>query len=212
MISKIGRQLLAGPVTAIVMRLQTTGVTPNGLTSFGFMLTALSAILLIMGQLPWGGFILIFAALFDMLDGTLARRTNQVSSFGAFWDSTLDRYSESLTLVALTVHYVSQMGATPAGGGSTEIVLIAVAIVGSFMVSYTRARAEALNYECKSGILQRPERVVLLVVGLLFGWMLPILWILAIFTNVTAIQRMYEVYSQASIQAQSQQSSSPEHQ
>jgi CDP-diacylglycerol--glycerol-3-phosphate 3-phosphatidyltransferase len=211
MISKIGRQLLAGPVTAIVTRLQNTGITPNGLTSFGFLLTALTALLVLMGQLRWGGFLLIFAALFDMLDGTLARQTNQVSSFGAFWDSTLDRYSESLVLISLVAYYVTQMVATP-GIGGIEIVLLAVTIVGSFMVSYTRARAESLQYDCKVGVLQRPERVVLLVIGLLFNWMLPVLWILAIFTNVTALQRMYEVYTQASAQAKAQQETSPEHQ
>lgn len=210
MISKIGRQLLAGPVTAIVRRLQYTGITPNGLTSLGLVLTALCAFLLILGQLAWGGFILIFAALFDMLDGTLARQTNQVSSFGAFWDSTLDRYSESLILIALVIYYVNVMAASGGTAGGIEIILLSITIVGSFMVSYTRARAESLNYECKVGVLQRPERIVLVVVGLLFGWMQPVLWLLAIFTNVTAFQRMYEVYLQA--QAQSRQNSSPEHQ
>ncbi len=196
MISKIGRQLLAGPVTAIILHLQGTGITPNNLTSLGFFLTAISAALLLVGQLRWGGLVLIVAALFDMLDGSLARQTNQVSSFGAFWDSTMDRYSESLTLLALIVYYVNLMVATQAQSGGIEIVLLAVALIGSYMVSYTRARAEALNFECKVGVLQRPERLILLIVGLLFGWMQPVLWILAIFTNVTAIQRMIEVYSQ----------------
>ncbi|MBP7960716.1 MAG: CDP-alcohol phosphatidyltransferase family protein [Caldilineaceae bacterium] len=201
MISKIGRQLLAGPITAIIIRLQGTGITPNNLTSLGFFLTAISATLLLMGQLRWGGLLLIIAALFDMLDGSLARQTNQISSFGAFWDSTLDRYSESLTLLALVYYYVTVMGATQGQRGGTEIVLLAVTLIGSFMVSYTRARAEALNFECKTGVLQRPERVILLIVGLLFGWMQPVLWILAIFTNVTAIQRMVEVYTQAQARA-----------
>ena len=201
MISKIGRQLLAGPVTAIIVHLQGTGITPNNLTSLGFFLTAISAALLLVGQLRWGGLVLIVAALFDLLDGSLARQTNQISSFGAFWDSTLDRYSESLTLLALVYHYVTVMGAAQGQRGGTEIVLLAVTLIGSFMVSYTRARAEALNFECKAGILQRPERIILLIMGLLFGWMQPVLWILAIFTNVTAIQRMVEVYTQAQARA-----------
>ena len=196
MISKIGRQLLAGPVTAIILRLQGTGITPNNLTSLGFFLTVISAALLLVGQLHWGGLVLIIAALFDMLDGSLARQTNQVSSFGAFWDSTLDRYSESLTLLALVIYYVNVMRSTQAQSGGIEIILLAVALIGSFMVSYTRARAEALKFECKVGVLQRPERVILLIVGLLFGWMQPVLWILAVLTNVTAVQRMIEVYSQ----------------
>ncbi len=197
MISKIGRQLLAGPVTAIIIRLQGTGITPNGLTSLGFLLTSISALFLLLGYLRWGGVLLIVAALFDMLDGSLARQTNQVSSFGAFWDSTLDRYSESLTLLALVFYYTNLPAVAGSKGSSTEIMLLAVTLIGSFMVSYTRARAEALDFECKVGVLQRPERVILLIVGLLFGWMLPVLWILAIFTNATAIQRMYEVYTQA---------------
>lgn len=197
MISKIGRQLLAGPVTAIIIRLQGTGITPNGLTSLGFLLTSISALFLLLGYLRWGGVLLIVAALFDMLDGSLARQTNQVSSFGAFWDSTLDRYSESLTLLALVFYYTNLPAVAGSKGSSTEIMLLAVTLIGSFMVSYTRARAEALDFECKVGVLQRPERVILLIVGLLFGWMVPVLWILAIFTNATAIQRMYEVYTQA---------------
>lgn len=197
MISKIGRQLLAGPITAIIARLKGTGITPNGVTTLGFLLTAISAALLLMGNLRWGGIVLIFASLLDLVDGSLARQTNQVSSFGAFWDSTLDRYSESLTLLALVIYYVNLSIGTQGAQGGIEIVLLAITIVGSFMVSYTRSRAETLNFECKVGILQRPERVILLIVGLIFGWMQPVLWILAVFTNVTAFQRMYEVYTQA---------------
>lgn len=124
-----------------------------------------------------------------MLDGALARATKQSSLFGAFLDSTLDRYSESITFLALAYYY------SGTSGNRAELVLIFVILVGSLMVSYTRARAEALNIECNAGILQRPERVILLIAGLLIGWMQPILWIMAIFTNISALQRIYEVYS-----------------
>lgn len=172
----------------LVSKLRDTGITPNALTYTGFILTALSAIVIATGAFIWGGILLIVAALFDMLDGTLARETNQSSTFGAFLDSTLDRYSESVTFLALAYYYAVQPG------GRLELVLIFLLLVGSLMVSYTRARAEALNVECKVGILQRPERVVLVVAGLITGWILPVLWILAIFTNVTVVQRVYEVY------------------
>ncbi len=188
MLSKIGRQITAGPVERIVRWLQTLGVTPNGLTYTGFALTILTALLLAGGLFRWGALLLAVAAAFDMLDGSLARLTAQSSVFGAFIDSTLDRYSESVTLLALAYHY-SQTPAT-----RTELVLVFVILVGSLMVSYTRARAEGLSLKVSGGMLQRPERIILLILGLLTGWMQPILWIMAILTNVSAIQRIYEVY------------------
>ncbi len=188
MLSNYGRRFFAEPLTRLVSHLRNTGITPNALTYTGFILTALSALVIALGYFVWGALLLIIAAAFDMLDGTLARVTNQSSTFGAFLDSTLDRYSESITFLALAYYYAVQ------ARGRTELVLIFVILVGSLMVSYTRARAEALRVECKVGILQRPERVVLVVAGLMTGWMLPVLWILAIFTNVTVIQRVYEVY------------------
>lgn len=188
MFSDYGRKLLAEPIARLVGWLDRTGVTPNALTYTGFILTVLTALLLATGFFRVGALVLVVAALFDMLDGSLARATGQSSTFGAFLDSTLDRYSESVTFLALAVYYSGQASTR------TELVLVFIILVGSLMVSYTRARAEGLNIECKVGILQRPERIVLLIVGLLTGWMLPILWIMAILTNVSAIQRIYEVY------------------
>lgn len=188
MISKYGRQLVADPLARLVGWLHGIGVTPNALTYTGFILTVLSAVLIAFGWLRWGGVVLTFAALFDMLDGSLARLTEQSSRFGAFLDSTLDRYSEAATFFALAVYYLT------VPESQLQLVLILLILIGSLMVSYTRARAEALNVQCKEGFLQRPERVVLVVVGLITGWMLPVLWILAIFTNFTALQRIYEVY------------------
>jgi CDP-diacylglycerol--glycerol-3-phosphate 3-phosphatidyltransferase len=160
------------------------------LTYTGFVLTALTAVLLARGNFVWGALMLTVASLFDMLDGSLARATKQSSKFGAFIDSTLDRYSESITFLALAFFY----SRTPAT--RTELVLIVVILIGSLMVSYTRARAEALQIECKVGILQRPERIVLLIAGLLTGWMAPVLWVMAVLTNFSAFQRIYEVYVQ----------------
>jgi CDP-diacylglycerol--glycerol-3-phosphate 3-phosphatidyltransferase len=131
---------------------------------------------------------LIGASLLDLVDGSLARATSQSSTFGAFLDSTLDRYSEAITFLALTFFY------SGSENYRWEVVLVFLTVVGSLMVSYTRARAEALRIECKEGWLQRPERIFLLIVGLLTGWMLPVLLFMAIFTNVTAVQRIYQVY------------------
>ncbi len=192
MLSKYGRMFVAEPLAKLVMVLHRAGVTPNMLTYIGFAITAVSAFYLARGSFVWGGAILLLAAFFDMLDGSLARATNQSSVFGAFIDSTLDRYAESITFLALAYHYI----VTP--GGDTQLILIFLVIVGSIMVSYTRARAEGLDIECKGGFLQRPERIVLLVIGLIVGGLLPILWILAIFTNFTALQRIYDVHAATS--------------
>lgn len=192
MFSDYGRKFFAEPVARLVAWLQGTGITPNALTYTGFILTLLTAFVLAAGYFRIGALLLFVASIFDMLDGALARATTQSSPFGAFLDSTLDRYSESLTFLALAVYY-SRDAST-----RTEVVLIFVIIIGSLMVSYTRARAEALNIECKVGIMQRPERVVLLIFGLLIGWVQPILWIMAVLTNFSALQRIYEVYSRTS--------------
>lgn len=188
MISKYGRGWIAAPLGQIAVWLEKTGISPNALTLIGFVLTVVVAVVLGMGQLLWGGLLLIFAALFDTLDGALARHAGKTTVFGAFLDSVMDRFSESVTLVALIWYYSGQ------ADGRTAVILLAATIVGSLMVSYTRARAEAVNVECKEGFFQRTERIIVLILGLVTGWMLPVLWILAIFTNFTAVQRIYDVY------------------
>jgi CDP-diacylglycerol--glycerol-3-phosphate 3-phosphatidyltransferase len=187
-LSKYGREWLAKPVEWIVAWLHRLGVTPNAVTYTSFVLTVGTALLLATGYFIAGGLILIFASLLDLIDGSLARATGQSSTFGAFIDSTLDRYSESVTFGALAYYYAA-VDSQP-----LMVLLVFATIVGSLMVSYTRARAEGLNIECKEGWLQRPERIFALIVGLLTGWMLPVLALLAIGTNLTAIQRIYQVY------------------
>jgi CDP-diacylglycerol--glycerol-3-phosphate 3-phosphatidyltransferase len=188
MISKYGRGWIAAPLGQIAAWLERTGISPNALTLIGFFLTVVVAGVLATGQLLWGGLLLIFAALFDTLDGALARHAGKTSVFGAFLDSVMDRFSESVTLLALIWYFSGQ------AEGRIPVILLAVTIVGSLMVSYTRARAEAVNIECKEGFFQRTERIIVLILGLVTGWMLPVLWILAIFTNFTAVQRIYDVY------------------
>jgi CDP-diacylglycerol--glycerol-3-phosphate 3-phosphatidyltransferase len=176
-------------MSRLAHRLHEMGVTPNAVTVAGFVLTLLSTVMLASGNLFWGAFVLWGASMFDMLDGALARYANQVSKFGAFLDSTLDRYSESITFLGLAFYFAYEPGS------QTELILIFLTLIGSWMVSYTRARAEGLGIECKVGILQRPERLTILIAGMILGLTLPALWILAIFTNVTAFQRIYEVYT-----------------
>jgi CDP-diacylglycerol---glycerol-3-phosphate 3-phosphatidyltransferase len=188
MLSKYGRPLFAEILERMAHGLHRLGITPNALTYTGFFLTAITALFLANGFFRWGGVLLIIAAFFDMLDGAVARFTKQMSTFGAFLDSTLDRYSESVTFLAMAFFYSLRPSTR------TELVLIFVILVGSLMVSYTKARAEALQVECKAGILQRPERLVLLIFGLITGWLQPVLWIMAVLTNFTAFQRIYEVY------------------
>ncbi len=190
MLSKYGRRLFAEPVNRTAQWLHHRGFTPNAATYTGFLLTAVSAVVLATGNFLVGGFLLWAAAMFDMLDGALARITQQSSTFGAFLDSTLDRYSESVTFLALAFFY-SRSSST-----RLELVLVFVILIGSMMVSYTKARAEGLKLEVNAGWLQRPERLFLLIIGLITGWMPPVLWGLAIFTNITALQRIYEVYGQ----------------
>jgi len=188
MLSKYGRGWIAAPLNQIAQWLEQTGISPNALTLIGFALTLAVAGVLATGQLLLGGVFLIFAALFDTLDGALARLTGKVTIFGAFFDSTMDRYSEAVTLSALVYYYSFQPD------GRVAVLLLVATLVGSLMVSYTRARAEGLDIECKEGFFQRTERIVVLILGLVTGWMLPVLAVLALLTNVTAIQRIVSVY------------------
>lgn len=163
------------------------GVSPNALTVSGFLLSAFVAWVLSGGNYLAGGLLTLFAGSFDMLDGAVARAGNRVSVFGGFLDSTLDRYSEAVLLLGLVVHFLRI-------GNDTAVVLTYLTIIGSLMISYTRARSEAAGLKNESGLLARPERVVLLGVLLVLGAPVIALWILAVLTNFTAAQRVYHVY------------------
>ena len=192
MLAKHVRPLLSSAVGATVRWLHGIGVTPNMVSFAGFALTIGAAAMLAGGILRIGGGVLWVAAMFDMVDGALARLSQSESKFGAFLDSTLDRYSESITFLGLAIFFANQSNA------QIPLLLIFLTLVGSWAVSYTRARAEGLDIECKAGILQRPERLVLLIAGLILGLVVPVLWVLAVMTNITAVQRIYEVYVRTS--------------
>ncbi len=165
-----------------------TGVSPNALTLIGLLLNVVVAVVLALGHPVAGGVLVLLANAFDMLDGALARVTGKVSRFGAFLDSTMDRYEEAVLYLGIGVWLYSQ------GNG---LLLLAgyLAIIGSILVSYTRARAESLGIGGEVGWLPRPERLVLLAVALIFHYYLlaPVLLLLAVFTNVTAVQRILHV-------------------
>ncbi|MCK6628054.1 MAG: CDP-alcohol phosphatidyltransferase family protein [Anaerolineae bacterium] len=165
----------------------TLGVSPNVVTVVGFLLMIGIAIVLAQGYLFLGGLLIIIAAIFDAVDGSLARMMDQTSRFGAFLDSTLDRYSEAMIFFGLFIHLSTQ-------NQQTSLILIYATVVGSLMVSYARARAEGIGVPLKDGLFTRFERVFLLVVGLLFNQLTIVLWILAVFSNLTALQRMYLVW------------------
>lgn len=168
-----------------------TRLTPSKVTVAGFVLITGAVWLLAIGAFRWAGCLILLASSFDILDGALARAKNEASRFGAFLDSTLDRYSEAFVFFGLLLHYERN------APGSTEVWLIYLAVSGSLLISYARARAEGLGFECKVGLLERPERVVLIVFGLLTGWMYLTLWALAILTHVTAVQRIFHVWRQS---------------
>jgi CDP-diacylglycerol--glycerol-3-phosphate 3-phosphatidyltransferase len=187
-------------VTLLIQPLARLGVTPNMLTVLGLLISIVTAIIIAQGYLFVGGWLVLFAGIFDMFDGAMARIRNAATTFGAFLDSTLDRYSESIILLGLLVYALQrptlQDPLWPVSGEQAwMIVFIFIAGVGSLMVSYTKARAEGLGLECKTGLLARPERVIILALGLLFTqtgiWALALL---AVFSNITAIERMVAVW------------------
>ncbi len=179
-------QVITYPIGRALGRL---GLHPNTLTLLGSLLTVGVAGVLASGRLNLGGWLLAVVAPLDALDGAMARVAHAKSRFGAFLDSTLDRVSEAALLLGLAIHYLQQ-------GATTEVILAFVALTGATMVSYTRARAEGLGITCKVGILTRLERAVILIAGLVLGYPTVALWVLAIGTILTALQRVLYVYRQ----------------
>jgi CDP-diacylglycerol--glycerol-3-phosphate 3-phosphatidyltransferase len=167
------------------------GVTPIGVTIAGLILSFVGAFAIARGELVAGGALLVVSGVCDTLDGSLARRSGKESVFGAFIDSTIDRVSELAYFGALIVYYVSW-----GGGGRFAVPLVVAALAGSFLTSYTRARAEGLGIDCRVGLLERPERVALLVLGLLLGRtvLFVVIACLAVLSLVTTIQRIVHVY------------------
>lgn len=170
-------------VRLIVRGLIALGVRPNYLTFIGLMVNGVAAALLAAGRFRMAGLVITLAAVFDLVDGRVARESNQVTRFGGFFDSVIDRYSDLVLLMGLLVYYASI-------NRFFYIILTAVAMTGCVMVSYTRARAENIIPKCKVGFMERPERIVLFIIASLFERWAPVLWVIAVLANVTVIHRI----------------------
>ena len=181
----------------IVRGLALSRISPNTLTFIGLIINIVAAFLFGYARgananrmFVYAGIVIIGAGIFDMVDGRVARATNQVSVFGAFFDSVMDRYSDVAIFFGLLVYYAR-------GNRFQYVVLVAFVMTTSVMVSYTRARAEALIGSCKVGFMERPERIVLVIFGALFntwGVMAPALWVLAVLSTMTLIHRIRYTY------------------
>ncbi|HYM67311.1 MAG TPA: CDP-alcohol phosphatidyltransferase family protein [Patescibacteria group bacterium] len=173
-------------------------LTPNQVSVAGLILTFTAAGLVAFGHLRYAGVVLVFAGTCDILDGALARSTKASYPYGAFLDSTLDRYAEGAIYLGLAAYFVSI-------GGSLQrwlVLATLAALAGSFLVSYVRARAQSLGFTCETGLFARPERVVVTVIGLLLGppVLYGVVFLLALLTNLTALQRIREVWLQGRAQ------------
>ena len=177
-------------INHIVRWLALSKIHPNVLTFLGLVINIWAAWLFARGSFTWAGVVVIGAGLFDMVDGRVARETNQVTRFGGFFDSVLDRYSDLALYMGLLVYYASI-------NRFFYIVLTAIVMTGSVMVSYTRARAECTIPKCKVGFLERPERVVLIIIGALFDRVAPVLWVIAVLSNLTVVHRMIYTWQEA---------------
>ena len=183
------RDTVANYLTQPAVRLLArTSITPSTLTWFGFLLAVGAAALIIGGHIFAAGFVVLFAGFFDILDGALARHTNRTTRFGAVLDSTLDRLSEAVLLIGILLYFSNQ--------SSVAVLLVCLALLGSLLVSYIRARAEALGLECQVGLFTRAERVIVLALGLLLNQIVIALAIIVAFSFFTFGQRLIYVWQQ----------------
>jgi len=181
----------------IVDGLALARISPNVLTFVGLVINVIAALFFGFASVDnnqprmflYAGLVIIGAGIFDMVDGRVARATNQVTEFGGFFDSVIDRYSDVALFFGLLVYYAR-------ANRYTYVVLTALVMVSSLLVSYTRARAENIIPKCKVGFMERPERIVLVIIGALFNKMAPVLWVLALLSTITVIHRIRYTYQE----------------
>ena len=176
------------PMAAFFVRL---GLHPNTMTLFGLAGNIVGAVFLATGHMTIGGILILVSGWFDGLDGAMARQLNQPSKFGAFVDSVTDRWSEMIIFLGLLIYYLRQPD------GLIYCLLVFAATMGSVMVSYTKARAEALGFDCNIGLLTRMERYLVMAPALILNLPQVALWVIAILANFTALQRTAYVRKQA---------------
>ncbi len=188
----IRRNLAYRITNPIIKILSKSGITPNALTLINLALNIVAAYVIATGHFVPGGVLVLLSGLFDLLDGALARFTKQTTKFGAILDSTVDRISEAAILYGLLIWYLAR-------GGNLEIILTFAVLIGSFLVSYIRARAEGLGWQCQVGLFTRSERVIVLAIGLLVNQILIALCVLAVFVFITVVQRLVYLWKQGKI-------------
>ncbi len=182
------RANLAARITNPIMGiLSKSGIKPDALTFIGLAISIGAAYAIATGHFLLGGVLILVAGLFDLLDGALARFVKQTRKFGAILDSTIDRISEAAIFCGLLVWYMLE-------GSTLEVVLIVAVLIGSFLVSYVRARAEGLGLECKIGLFTRAERVIVLAIGLMVNQIVIALLILVVLVYVTVVQRLVHLW------------------
>jgi len=184
---------------AIVNWLALARINPNALTLIGLGVNTVAAFLFGYATADnqrrmffYAGLVIIGSGFFDLVDGRVARASNQVTRFGAFFDSVVDRYSDVSLFFGLLVYYAR-------GNRFFYVVLTALVMTGAVMVSYARARAESLIGSCRVGFMERPERLVLLIIGALFNRMAPALWVIAVLSNITVVHRILYTWRQTQI-------------
>jgi len=179
--AKLGH-LFDTPLISVAKRIP---FSPNTLSIIGFLITTLAAFVI-----PWnirlGGILILTGGIFDMLDGIVARVNGKATRFGAFLDSVLDRYSDAFIFLSISYYLAAK-------GDHTGAFLSLGTLVGAFLISYARARAEGLDESCHTGLMERPERIILLIFATLTGWVVPVLWVMLVLTHFTVMQRIYHV-------------------
>lgn len=173
----------------LVKLLVGTRIHPNVFTCVGLFINGAAAWLFAQGEFTKAGVVVLLGAIFDLVDGPIARHSNRVTRFGGFLDSVIDRYSDLILLMGMLVYYASI-------NRFSYIVLTAVAMTGSVLISYARARAENEIPKCKVGFLERPERIVLIIIGALSNRMAAVLWVIAVLSNWTVIQRIIYTWTE----------------
>ena len=179
-------------LSPLIKTLARWGVSPNVVSVLGGIIITIGALAFVTGNMQWGGILILLGGICDLIDGGLARSRNKETRFGALFDSTIDRYAEFVMFLGLAIHFVRMTDYFTVTG-------VVVALCGSMMVSYVRARAEGLGFECEVGILQRQERILFLGLGALTPfWILKaVIWVVAVLANFTTLQRLRHVYRQA---------------
>lgn len=192
-LEEVLRKIVKTPLDAIASFLLRIRLQPNHITLLGLLGSIAAAVLIVFGHLFWAGLLAAIMAPLDAVDGAMARLKGSPTKFGSFFDSVIDRYDELFLLAGLTYHFIQQ-------ANTWGVMLTFGAAAGSVLVSYTRAKAEALGLNAKVGFMTRIERSIVLIIGLLVGKPLVSVGIIAILANITAIQRIASVWQQSKVE------------